>query len=322
MPARLPDVKSKSAQTLGTELRLLEVQAAGTGKAPWTLSFHNITNLGTVDPTMYIGYNQSANGAKILAGENSLSLGFEADYAQTAEQHMMEFYLQYDPANGVSTGKRPIMIQVDRATDITDTLILMGAVLRFHIDDGSGVTGTPAVRIDPGRIYIEPYAGVDGKIAVQAATGRSSSLVLGYSGTDSALSLAAAAADIGTLTVGGNHVLTMYGARRSICVGGAWDNTATIVAQNSVSSNRCIVARGTTAQEANLLEVQDVNSAVLSTFSENGYFTTRKVAAPADAELVAGEMALWFDATNGAGKLMVKAKTANGTVATAAMALT
>jgi hypothetical protein len=44
-------------------------------------------------------------------------------------------------------------------------------------------------------------------------------------------------------------------------------------------------------------------------------------AAPADGELVAGDVALWLDATDGAAKLMVKAKTANGTVATAAIAL-
>jgi hypothetical protein len=43
--------------------------------------------------------------------------------------------------------------------------------------------------------------------------------------------------------------------------------------------------------------------------------------APADAALAAGELALWFDQTNGAAKLMVKAKQADGTVKTAAVAL-
>jgi hypothetical protein len=45
-------------------------------------------------------------------------------------------------------------------------------------------------------------------------------------------------------------------------------------------------------------------------------------AAPADGDIVAGECALWFDQTNGAAKLMVKAKQADGTVKTAAIALT
>jgi hypothetical protein len=43
--------------------------------------------------------------------------------------------------------------------------------------------------------------------------------------------------------------------------------------------------------------------------------------APADATLAASELALWFDPTNGAAKLMIKAKQANGTVVTASIAL-
>lgn len=45
-------------------------------------------------------------------------------------------------------------------------------------------------------------------------------------------------------------------------------------------------------------------------------------AAPADGALNAGECALWFDQTNGAAKLMIKAKTADGTVVTGNVPLT
>lgn len=45
-------------------------------------------------------------------------------------------------------------------------------------------------------------------------------------------------------------------------------------------------------------------------------------AAPADPAINAGECALWLDQTDGAAKLMVKAKQADGTVRTAAIALT
>jgi hypothetical protein len=48
---------------------------------------------------------------------------------------------------------------------------------------------------------------------------------------------------------------------------------------------------------------------------------TSRNAAPADASLAAGQAALWYDSTNGASKLMVKAKQADGTVKTAAIAL-
>lgn len=44
-------------------------------------------------------------------------------------------------------------------------------------------------------------------------------------------------------------------------------------------------------------------------------------AAPADASLSAGEVALWFDQTNGAAKLKIKGKSADGTVVTGDVAL-
>jgi hypothetical protein len=60
---------------------------------------------------------------------------------------------------------------------------------------------------------------------------------------------------------------------------------------------------------------------IYGTMSENGYWTTRKNAAPADAELAAGEAAWWLDADNATPKFMVKAKTADGTVVTGSLAL-
>lgn len=45
-------------------------------------------------------------------------------------------------------------------------------------------------------------------------------------------------------------------------------------------------------------------------------------AAPASGDLAAGDFGLWLDSTNGAGKLMIKAKTADGTVVTGSVTLT
>lgn len=44
--------------------------------------------------------------------------------------------------------------------------------------------------------------------------------------------------------------------------------------------------------------------------------------APTDGALNAGECGLWFDQTNGAAKLMIKAKSANGTVVSGSVDLT
>lgn len=53
-----------------------------------------------------------------------------------------------------------------------------------------------------------------------------------------------------------------------------------------------------------------------------GHAVITNHAAPADGELVAGELALWFDQTNGAAKLKLKGKSANGTVVVGEVALT
>jgi len=54
-----------------------------------------------------------------------------------------------------------------------------------------------------------------------------------------------------------------------------------------------------------------------------GHLVITSHAAPADGDLSAGDCALWFDQTNGAGntKLMVKGKSADGTVKTATILL-
>jgi hypothetical protein len=65
----------------------------------------------------------------------------------------------------------------------------------------------------------------------------------------------------------------------------------------------------------------DTHVTFLSGSATGGFILSAFNAAPADAALAAGDMALWFDQTNGAAKLMVKAKQANGTVVSAAVAL-
>jgi hypothetical protein len=53
-----------------------------------------------------------------------------------------------------------------------------------------------------------------------------------------------------------------------------------------------------------------------------GAVITGQNTAPADGDLNASEVALWFDATDGAAKLKIKGKSANGTVVTGEVALT
>jgi hypothetical protein len=70
-----------------------------------------------------------------------------------------------------------------------------------------------------------------------------------------------------------------------------------------------------------IMRVRDSAGAVLWRLDKDGYPILKKTAAPADASLNANEVALWFDATNGSAKLMIKAKQANGTVVVGEIAL-
>lgn len=73
--------------------------------------------------------------------------------------------------------------------------------------------------------------------------------------------------------------------------------------------------------DSDLIYVEDQPGNAVGLMKRQGYIYTAKGTAPADGELNPGELAFWFDPTNGAAKLMVKAKQADGTVRTAAVNL-
>ena len=80
-------------------------------------------------------------------------------------------------------------------------------------------------------------------------------------------------------------------------------------------------SNATPAANSDLIRLTDSVSNITSRFDKNGYLMTRKTAAPADADIGAGEVAFWFDSTNGAAKVMFKAKEAGGTIRTGQLAL-
>jgi hypothetical protein len=49
-------------------------------------------------------------------------------------------------------------------------------------------------------------------------------------------------------------------------------------------------------------------------WNDLGYFPYYRITEPSDSSVKVGGMVLWFDPTNGAAKLKIKAKTLNGTV--------
>jgi hypothetical protein len=89
---------------------------------------------------------------------------------------------------------------------------------------------------------------------------------------------------------------------------------------NTVSAvgHRIILTAG---QTGDAIRVEDSSNVTLSRINKDGYIITKKNSAPADGDLNANELALWFDSSNGAAKLKLKGKTADGTVVTGEVAL-
>lgn len=87
------------------------------------------------------------------------------------------------------------------------------------------------------------------------------------------------------------------------------------------SSHPSVALTRSSGAVGDMIQARGSGTTPLSRINKDGFIITAKNAAPADADLNAGEIAFWFDSTNGAAKLKVKAKEAGGTVRTGEVAL-
>lgn len=82
-----------------------------------------------------------------------------------------------------------------------------------------------------------------------------------------------------------------------------------------------VCVKAISSQSANLMEWQTSGGSVGVAVNKAAYLYTAKTSAPADGDIAAGQAFFWFDSTNGAAKLMVKGKSADGTVVSGEVAL-
>jgi len=99
-----------------------------------------------------------------------------------------------------------------------------------------------------------------------------------------------------------------------------WSRVQALFQGNGTATTLTVKSAAGT-QTVDMLAVTSNANAVLSRFNKEGYFMTRKVAAPADADLANGELAVWLDATPGATLAMFRAKDSGGTVRSGSLAL-
>lgn len=143
----------------------------------------------------------------------------------------------------------------------------------------------------------------------------------------------------------------LFGQNSGICGGFTWNHAASRLgisgdavteAVSILRSNNCVGINNTSpvaqfdvtigsssrvgeifktaaSQSVDIKQITNSSNAVLERVNKDGYRVIKKTSAPADADLSASEVTLWFDAT--ANKLMVKAKNSSGTVKTGELVL-
>ncbi|MEA2231777.1 MAG: hypothetical protein QOD83_1593 [Solirubrobacteraceae bacterium] len=297
-----------------------------TGPFRWTVGGASFN--GRWDPVMYFGFNYEPTGFASHAGEPRAAWVIEADY-DDGTKRTVEQYCEIASAND-RLRIRPFFFQVKRDATTYETFMtrssIQGNPFVVTFPDGDG--GTEMLLVYKNNIDLkaaDPAAPTT--IRARAAKGQTAIFGLGFDANTDVLQIYPETSTQSVLRTDGRSILRLYadphGAPgQSICVGA---NDSQAVGCFDVSTSdptiKGLVARGRAGQSGNLLEVQDQTATPLSGFTENGYFFTRTRSEIADSELVAGELALWLDATDGAARLRIKAKQADGTVRTGEVAL-
>ena len=194
-----------------------------------------------------------------------------------------------------------------------DGKMLWGANLGI---DPAPNTDVSLERDSAGALKVSSNGSLDSRLVVNSPSG-TPSLELQRGGS-SVFKFASSASGVGQVFLGASPVArfsNIGGTGASLSIGANDDGAVgTFAVGSSSPALRGLVARGRSGQTGSLVEVQDAGGNALSRFDKNGYFMTRRTVAPADADLVSGELALWFDTTPKAAKLRIKAKTSAGVV--------
>jgi hypothetical protein len=164
----------------------------------------------------------------------------------------------------------------------------------------------------------------DFSFLVNAGLGQTAYIKTQVAGVDALVFQTTGAGASAYVAVQGVGVMRLYNSSTigKVAIGGGDDSGGTLTVLGNNSAVPVFRARRTSSsQSVDIVQVLSETPTVLSRFNKAGVFGTRVNAAPADADVATSEAMLWFDNTNGAGKLMVKAKTADGTVVTGSVVL-
>lgn len=322
-----------AARVAGDALKVfIQTPTTDADRGPKTFYSTEATFSGTVDPVTGWGYNTVDGVNSIKATDSHMEWHVEGHYNDGTANRKMESYLQiWDETHTVQV--RPIFFQWDKtAKKITGAQLSFGLGGSFEIRQTDNIVGsvfTSVASFSKAQTTLFGITGQNTVLSLGAATGQDSRLMLGRAAVEAWGEIRTEAVGVPFTSVWANSTrimgfcpTTSGGAAGAAVFVGVVDNSAAGCFKAGVVGAKALYGRAFSAgQTASIFEAQDSSGAYYSKFDKAGYFMTKKTSAPADADLAAGEMALWFDSTNGAAKLMVKAKEAGGTVRTASVAL-
>jgi hypothetical protein len=141
-------------------------------------------------------------------------------------------------------------------------------------------------------------------LVVRAAAGQTSEIftVLKDGNATGALSITAA----GLMAARFGSSLTNAGNTAS---------NAVSITNSGTGAHSLYITRGA-SQTGDQISIRDNAGALTTRIDKDGVIMTKVTTAPVDAQLTNGEVAIYFDSTNGAAKLKIKAKQADGTIRT------
>lgn len=308
-------------------------QPRDSSKAPFAWLVGGASFNGRWNPVVYQGYNcGGSKGGRANLSEPLARVVIETDY-DDGNSRAVEIYSEFESANG-AVRLRPYFFKIDRnAThhaEAVQAASILGNPFSICVPHESAATGLAVARFVKGAMQLTGHDDHSTVLMLSAGAGQRGELMIGRDENPAHVTFTAAreTPEQFGVTVNGVSVLHLYSAPAGAHGGsalavGANDNSAAGVFAVGSSSPavKALVARGRIEQTANIFEVQDADMKPVMGATASGHFFTSNTSEPADDELGAGQLALWFDATNGAAKLMVKARQENGAIRKRALSL-
>jgi hypothetical protein len=257
------------------------------GNGPWAIDYYDALWGVTPGPVILFGYNQTAGGVPLLAGEPGLSLGIEGNYWINDGINYMEFYLQYiDGLGGPSL--RPLYFGFNRQTRRLGNAFIGGAPT-INFGDANNNNINAQISTNSVSVFgVDPTQGTVVNLKTTAGSGQPGVMELGYNGIDHVLSIFPVNQTSAVLQINGTSGFHYYqtplggSPAGSIAVGGIDDNSAIGVfgSENASDNVRALIARGKATMYYDVFEVQAQDQSVLHGVDKTGVVYMAQAPAP------------------------------------------